>query len=119
MAEENKMNTNEGFINFQIVGGNKEGFSKYQNNKVLVARMIYHMVGAPNLRKFKTMVRQNSIQNFPVTIYYIDMEEKIFCTDLYNLKVTPTMQSPDVVVDNFIEIPRELIENIQELILCM
>ena len=38
---------------------------------------------------------------------------------MYNLKVTAMRRSPKVVVDDFIEIPRELIENNQEFILCM
>ena len=67
VAEEKKININEGFINFQIAGGNKECFSKCQYNRSLVAIKLYHTLGAPNLRYFDTVVRHNSIQNFPVT----------------------------------------------------
>ena len=49
----------------------------------------------------------------------IEIAEKIFGPDMYTLKVTTRIQSPKVVVDDFIEISRELIENNQELILCM
>ena len=47
------------------------------------------------------------------------MEENIFGSDMSTLKGRTTPQSPKVVVDNFIEIPRELTHNIQDLILCM
>ena len=44
------------------------------------------------------------------------MTEKIFDPDVSTLKGTTTRKRPKVVVDYFIEIPRELIDNNQELI---
>ena len=49
----------------------------------------------------------------------IDKAEKNFGTDVSTLKVITTRKWTKVVVDDFIEIPRELIENNQELIICM
>ena len=65
------------------------------------------------------MIRQNIIKNYPVTVEYIEIAEKIFGQDVSTLKGRKTRQRPKVVVDNFIEIPRELIDNNQELILCI
>ena len=65
------------------------------------------------------MIRHNIIQNFRVMVKYIDIAEKIFGSDVSTLEVTTTEQRPKLVVDDFIEIPRDLIENNQELILCM
>ena len=65
------------------------------------------------------MIRQNIIQNFPVTVEDIEIAENIFGPDLSTLKERTTGQSPKVVVGDFIEIPREMIENNQELILSM
>ena len=40
-----------------------------------MARKLYHMVGAPTFRKFKMMIKQNIIKNFPVTVEDIEIEE--------------------------------------------
>ena len=76
-----------------------------------MARKLYHIVGAPTLQNLKTMIRQNIIQNFPVTVEEIEILDKIFGPDVSTLKERTTRQSPKVVVDDFIEIPRELIDN--------
>ena len=70
----------------------------------------------PNL---KMMIRQNIINNLPVTVKYIEISEKIFGTDVSTLKGITTRKTPKVFVENFIEMPRELIDNNQELILCI
>ena len=65
------------------------------------------------------MIRQNIIQNLPVMAEDIEIAEKIFGPDVSTLKGITTRKRPKVVVDYFIEIPRELIDNNQELIMCM
>ena len=52
------------------------------------------------------MIMQNIIKNFPVTVEDIEIEYKIFGPDVSTLKWKKTRQSPKVVVDGFIEIPR-------------
>ena len=64
------------------------------------------MVGAPTLKSLKIIVSYNIIQNFSVTVEYIEIAEKIFVPDVYTLKGRITRQSPKVVVDDFIVIPR-------------
>ena len=99
--------------NFQTVGGNKKVFSKCQHKITLVARNIHHMVGAPNSKILKMMIRQNIIQNCPFTVEYINIAEKIFGPDASTLKGETTRQIPKALVGDFIEISRELIENNQ------
>ena len=65
------------------------------------------------------MIRQNIIHSLPVTAEDVEIAEKIFGPDVSILKVKTTRQTPKVVVDYFIEIPRELVEKNQDLILCM
>ena len=77
------------------------------------------MVGAPTLRDLKIILRHNIIHNLPVTVEDIEIVDKIFGPDVSSLKGITTIQRPKVVMDNFIYIPRELIENNQEFILCM
>ena len=80
-----------------------------------MARKIYHMVVAPNVRNLKKMIRQNIIQNCPVTVEDIEIAENISGSHVYPLKVITTIQRPKVVVDDFIEIPINIIEIKQEL----
>ena len=84
-----------------------------QYKRALATRNLYHMVGAPTLQNLKIMIRQNIIQNFSVVVEYIEIAEKIFGPDASNLKVIIKIQRPKVVVDDFIEIPRVLIDNNQ------
>ena len=67
-----------------------------------MARNIYHMVGAITFINLKMMIRQNIIQNFPVTVEDIEIAEKIFGPDVSTLKVKTTRQRPKVVVNYFI-----------------
>ena len=60
------------------------------------------------------MIRQNIIQNFLVMVEDIGIMENIFGTDLSTLKGRTTRQRQKLVVDYFIEIPRELIEKKSE-----
>ena len=71
-----------------------------------MARKLYEVVGEPTLQSLKIRISQSIIHNFPVTVEYIDIEEKIFSPDVYTLKGRTTRQSPNVVVGSFIEIPR-------------
>ena len=119
VAQENIRNMIEGLKKMQNGGGNRKVFIKRQYKRALVTRKIYHMVGSPNLRNLKMMIRQKIIQNFPVTVEDIEIEDKIFGPDVSTLEVRTTIQREKVVVDDFIEIPKEPIETKKELILCM
>ena len=71
-----------------------------------MSRKLYHIVGAPILKILKMMIRQNIIQNFPFTAEDIEMAGNIFGHNVYTLKGRTTTKSPKVVVDDFIEIPK-------------
>ena len=101
------------------MGKKKKGFRELQYKKYLVEIKLYHMSGAPNLRNLKMMIRQNIIQIFPVKIKYIEKEEKIFGPDVSTLMGRTMRQRPKLVVGGFIVIPRELVENNHNLVLCM
>ena len=60
------------------------------------------MVVAPTLENLKMMIRQNIIQNLPVTVEDIEIAEKIFGADVSTLKGITTIQRPKVVVGDFI-----------------
>ena len=101
------------------MGKQNKGFSKCKYKRALAERKLYHVVGVTTLRNLKMMIRKDIIQNFTVMVVDIEISEKIFGPDYSTLKVTTTRKLLKVVVDNFIEMPREIIDNGQNLILWM
>ena len=57
------------------------------------------------------MISQNIIQNFPVRVENIEIEEKIFGPVVSTLKGRTMRKRPKVVVDDLIKIIREIIGN--------
>lgn len=66
------------------------------------------------MENLKFMVRQNLLQNFPVTIEDINNSEKIFGKDVSTLKGRSTRKRPIPFVDDCIDIPKEIIDNNQK-----
>jgi hypothetical protein len=59
------------------------------------------------------------IKNNPVTLEDIKITESIFGPDIGNLKGKTTRGKPSPVVSDYIEIPPELIQAQQDVVLCM
>jgi len=119
VAESKKKSKIAGVSQLATVEMNKEGFTDRQIKRAERARELYHCVGAPTWRNFKYMLRQNLLKNCPVTVEDINIAEKIFGPDTSTLKGKSTRRKPKVVVDDYIEIPPELIENSADIVLCM
>ena len=103
--------------NKQITGGQHmqsvkkqlEGFTKREVERADQARKFYHMVGAPTLENLKMVIRQNLFKNCPVTTQDVNLAEKIFGSDISTLKGRSTRPRPEVMIDDSIDIPEELI----------
>jgi hypothetical protein len=65
------------------------------------------------------IVSSNQIRNLPITLDDINIAEKIFGPDVGALKGKTTRTKPAPVVPDFIEIPKELIINHENVILCI
>ena len=50
----------------------------------------------------------NGIKNCPITLEDIDIAEKIFGKDIYTLKGKSTRTRPIPVIQDYVEIPKEL-----------
>ena len=67
------------------------------------------------MQNLKMAIKQNIIHNFPVKVEDIDIEKNIFGPDVSNLNERTTIKIPKLVVNDFIERPKELLKNNQEL----
>ena len=63
------------------------------------------MLGAPTLQNLRMVIRKNIIHNLSFRVGYIEIGEKIFGLNVSTLNVRTTRKRPNVVVDDFIEIP--------------
>jgi Reverse transcriptase (RNA-dependent DNA polymerase) len=118
-------NTNNGkeksLVNHSIesVKENKLLYTDRQVQRAKLARNIYHAIGTPSLKDFKLIITSNMIKNIPITIDDINIAEKIFGPDVGALKGKTTRQKPAPVVEDYVEVPKELIDNHQNVTLCM
>ena len=120
-----KYNTRNGkqtsLINHSVesVNENKALFTDRQVQRAKLTRNIYHALGTPSVNDFKSIITANMVKNLPITIEDIKIAEKIFGPDVGALKGKTTRQKPAPVVSDYIEIPKELMYNHQNIILCM
>jgi hypothetical protein len=98
---------------------NKTMYTDRQIMRAKMARQIYHSLGTPSINDFKAILKMNAIRNLPITIEDIKLAEQIFGPDIGSLKGKTTRGKPSPVVSDYIEIPQELINNHQDIVLCM
>ncbi|KAI2510062.1 Reverse transcriptase (RNA-dependent DNA polymerase) [Fragilaria crotonensis] len=98
---------------------NKTFFTQRQFERAKRARDLYHALGTPSISDFKAMLRMNTIIGNPVTTEDIVMAEQIFGTDIGRIKGKTTRRKPAPVVDDYIEIPKELIATQRNVTICM
>jgi len=93
----------------QMVDENKSFFRDHQISQAKSAWELLHALGCPSIAYLKQVIKINSIKNIPVTTEDIALAKKIYGPDLASLKGKTVHQSPAPVVNDVIEIPRELI----------
>ena len=98
---------------------NKTFYTQRQFEKAKQARDLYHALGTPSIHDFKAMLQLNTIANNPVTLNDIKMAENIFGPDIGAIKGKTTRQTPAPVVEDYIDIPAELIAAQRDVILCI
>jgi hypothetical protein len=67
-------------------------------------------VGYPSPRDFKNMVRYNMIKNCNVTPIDIDNAYKLFGDDIASLRGKTVIATPDPVMADYVEIPKEILD---------
>jgi hypothetical protein len=94
-------------------------FINRQVERVKLMRKINHALGSPPLQGLKTIVTTNSVKNLPTTLEDVKTKEMIFVTDVGILKGKMFRSKPLPVSSDYIEILKELINNHQEVTLCV
>jgi hypothetical protein len=98
---------------------NKQLYTDRQITRAKKARDLYHAIGTPNAEDFKKIIRMNAIRNCPVTIDDILIAEKVFGPDIGTLKGKSTRQKPAPIVQEYVDIPKELILAQENVTLCI
>ena len=98
---------------------NKKFVTSNQFERAKKARELYHAIGTPSVQDLKAVLRMNLISNNPVTTEDIEMAERIFGPDIGSLKGKTVRRKPAQVVNDNIEVPRELIASQYAIILCV
>lgn len=102
----------------QTVEHNKSLYSKRQVAKADRAKALYYNIGTPSMEDFKHLIKMGSIQNCPVVLEDVQLMEKIYGKDIPTLKGKTVRKKPQPVVSDYVEVPKELIEAHQGIILC-
>ena len=74
-----------------------------------------HLLGFPSEQDFENMVLSNIIVNFTVTFDDVKNAKLIFGPDITSFKGKSVKRKPDIVVMDYVEIPREIFESRKEL----
>jgi len=122
LAEPNVDNDNSsvsGYCAVQTVKKNMEGFTKKQVDRANKARSGYHAVGAPDMKAFTLAVRSGLFKNCPIEEEDIKIAEKIYGPSAAVIKGKTKRPTPDPIVNDWIEIPPELVMHNAIIELCI
>ena len=109
-------NTN---VPMDSVQENMKMFTNRQIERAKLTRKIHHALGAPSPSDFKLIVTTNAIKNLPINVEDIKTAEMIFGTDIGILKGKTVRRKPLPVSSDYVEVPKELINNHQDVTLCV
>ena len=99
---------NRGTTLLKTVKENARFYTAQQLKDAKRARELYHILGAPSVPTFKSMLRMNVIKNCPVTSDHVDIAEKIFGIDVATLKGKTTKKQTPKVLEDTVDVPEEL-----------
>jgi hypothetical protein len=90
-----------------------------QIERAKLTRKIYHALDTPSLKDFRLIVTANSIKNPPITVDDVKTAEMILGEDIGMLKGKTVRHKPLPVSSDYVEVPKELINNHQNVTLCV
>jgi hypothetical protein len=103
----------------ETVDENKKFYTKCQFEQAKRARKLLYSLGYPSINDMKAIIWMNAIKNNPVTTEDVNIAKKIFGPDIATLKGKTTRRAPIPIIEDRIEIPRELITAQYSVTLCI
>ena len=101
------------------IKGNYKGFTNKQVRNAKRAWRLYINTGGGGIEHFKHFLRQNIIEDNPVTNDDVNIAQKIFVKEVAGLKGQTTHRDPIPVTEDIIEIPLEITQQYNNLVLYM
>jgi hypothetical protein len=101
--------TNRAVMLVNTVKQNREGFTDREFDRAKSARRALGLAAYPSPRDFKNMVRSNMIKNCNVTPIDINNAYKLFGDDIASLRGKTFRTTPDPVMADYVEIPKEIL----------
>ena len=98
---------------------NKKFYTKRQFQQAKQACELLYSLRYLSINDMKAIIWMNAIKNNPVTTEDDDIAEKIFGPDIATLKGKMTRCTPVPIIEDHIEIPRELITTQYSITLCL
>ena len=109
--------SNYSFVN--SVNENKSLYTRRQLKDADLAKRVYELVGRPAHATFTKMIRENQLQNCPITVDDANRALKIYGPDLAALRGKTTRTTPAHVPSNQLQpIPSEIMEAHKNVTLC-
>jgi hypothetical protein len=103
----------------ETVDENKKFYTKRQFEQAKQACELLYSLGYPSVNDMKAIIQMNAIKNNPVTTEDVNIAEKIFGPDVATLKGKMTRRPPIPIIEDRIEVPRELITAQYSVTLCL
>ena len=98
---------------------NKHFLTPRQQQRAKEARDLYHILGPITSTNFKHLLKTNILRDTKVIAEDVNLADKVYGQDIGDLKGKTTRRKPDSVVEDLVEIPPELIEQHENLHLCI
>lgn len=103
----------------ETVEGNKLFFTKRQLKRAEGVRRLYHIVGAPYIESLKKLLAQRLIKNCPFNPKDVDVAMEVYGKSHSAEKGRAVRKKPAKLIDDSIEIPKELYMQNQFVDLCV
>jgi hypothetical protein len=101
---------NRSVVMVTTIKSNRGGLTDREFEKAKAARRALGLVGYPSPWDFKNMVISNMIKKCSVTSTDMDNAHKLFGDDIASLRGKTVRNTPGVVVADYAEIPKEIID---------
>ena len=98
----------------ETVKENARFYTPRQRERAREARRFLHLVACPTTSDLKNMITTNFISDCPVTHDDVNIAEDIYGFDRGSKRGKETRSRPNVVVEDYVEVPKELVEKHDE-----